>query len=312
MRILITEQQLDTLTDTLKPKREDWNKERLMNLVKDNPKYLDIEGNPYDYSLIQYDINDRIKVRNEIPIVCHAKYDYGDKEGQEHGEFPKILRTWIVHPTASCPQCLAQKMRNNFIEKSRESHLDPDKYDYTMVDFTDPRYIVPGRERDGHRRFSIFCKTHNEFFTQDANVHKRGGGCPPCAESKGEAVVAKYLDSKGINYERYKRFVGLKNVYPLEYDFYLPDYKMLIEFDGELHFEPSNHTNGEAKFKTQQINDRIKDSYVMNNPDIVRLIRVFVKTDTEKIKNIPDILNKLIYMKTNDKIVYNSDYPKLQ
>ena len=89
MRIVLTEQQVETLTNTLTPKREEWNKERLMNLVTDNPKYLDIEGNPYDYSLVQYDVFDRIKVRNEIPIVCHSKFDYGNKEGEEHGEEAK-------------------------------------------------------------------------------------------------------------------------------------------------------------------------------------------------------------------------------
>ena len=312
MRIVLTEQQVETLTNTLTPKREEWNKERLMNLVTDNPKYLDIEGNPYDYSLVQYDVFDRIKVRNEIPIVCHSKFDYGNKEGEEHGMFRRVLRTWVNKgfDTATCPQCLAQKMRNNFIATSRENQIEPDKYDYTMVDYTDPRYIIPGREKYGHRKFPIFCKVHNDFFMQDTILHKRGSGCPDCSESKGEAVIAAYLESKGIKFTREKEFTGLINKRSLSYDFYLPDYKMLIEFDGDLHFIVSRYTNGAAKLETQKINDRIKDNFVMDNPDIVSLIRIHVNTDTKEIKDIPDILNKLIYMKTNGKIVYNSTYPK--
>jgi hypothetical protein len=313
MKIVITEEQYVSIVSSLDEVSSSniWNKERFENLVKDNPKYLDIDGNPFDYSMIDYGVEDRIRLNDILPIICHAKFNYGNHDGEEHGDFPKSLRTWVHHPSATCPKCVAQKLRDDFIEGSRANHIDPDKYDYSLVDYTEPSYLIPGGERDGRRKFPIFCKKHNEFFMQDHKYHKSGGGCPSCAESKGEAAVALYLESKGINFEKGRKFTGLINQKSLSYDFYLPDYKILIEFDGELHFEPSNHTNGVAKFETQKINDRIKDLFAIDNPDIVRLIRVYVKTDTKQIKDIPDILNILLYKKTNEKIIYSPNYPKI-
>ena len=53
--------------------------------------------------------------------------------------------------------------------------------------------------------------------------------------------IAITFEENGITYEREKRFEGLVGSTPnsrLRYDFFLPQYNMLIEFDGEQHFAP--------------------------------------------------------------------------
>lgn len=61
--------------------------------------------------------------------------------------------------------------------------------------------------------------------------------CPECNYTKGENRILQYLLNNKINYisqKRFKNLLGLKKG-KLSYDFYLPDYNLLIEYQGEQH-----------------------------------------------------------------------------
>lgn len=89
-----------------------------------------------------------------------------------------------------------------------------------------------------------------------------GVGCPICNMSHGERKIKDYLNSYGYSYIQQKTFVGLVGVGggDLSYDFYVPDYNVLIEFQGEYH-------DGTAKIQTsmeffkQQEHDLRKRQY---------------------------------------------------
>jgi len=70
--------------------------------------------------------------------------------------------------------------------------------------------------------------------------------------SKGEKLVANYLKSKKIRYYKEKQFDWLinKDGNNLRFDFYLPKYRVAIEFDGIYHY-----TNNRQKY-----NDRCKNN----------------------------------------------------
>lgn len=75
----------------------------------------------------------------------------------------------------------------------------------------------------------------------------------------------------------------------LPFDFYLPSYNILIEYDGEHHFQPVKGWGGEEKFKLTQKNDEIKNNYCKdNNITLLRLPYTHTEND---IKN--EILNIL-------------------
>lgn len=67
--------------------------------------------------------------------------------------------------------------------------------------------------------------------------------CPFCSSvfpsSHGEYMVAMALDSLGVRYEIQKRFSGCKLKRLLPFDFYLVDFHVLIEYNGEQHFVPT-------------------------------------------------------------------------
>ena len=59
---------------------------------------------------------------------------------------------------------------------------------------------------------------------------------------------------------KYEDLVGINNI-PLSYDFYLHDYNLLIEYQGQQHEKPVDWFGGEEKFKRQKEIDKMKSNY---------------------------------------------------
>lgn len=123
-----------------------------------------------------------------------------------------------------------------------------------------------------HTRIWFKCLKCNEEFKTEPNAVLRVSGCPSCAESKGESEIRGYLISKGVDFDFQKTFPDCKRDRPLAFDFYVPSYNLLIEYDGKQHFEPIEFFGGEEGFKDQIERDRIKNNYAKNKG--INLIRV--------------------------------------
>lgn len=83
-------------------------------------------------------------------------------------------------------------------------------------------------------------------------------------KSWGETYIKNILDKKGIKYIREKKFPGCvspKNN-PLRFDFYLPEYHLLIEFQGKHHYEPvSKRYRAKKVHEYTKVHDMIKKIY---------------------------------------------------
>ena len=113
---------------------------------------------------------------------------------------------------------------------------------------------------------------------------KRGiCGCRYCSKdkgttrSKGEIETANVLDSYRIRYVEQKIFDNCKDKTYLPFDFYLMDYNILIEFDGEQHyfvvrFNGMSQEDAENNFIEIQKHDCIKTRYCLDNN--IQLIRI--------------------------------------
>jgi very-short-patch-repair endonuclease len=195
-----------------------------------------IHGDRYDYPEQEY-INSRGKIR----VIC-----------KEHGEF---ITNADKHSSGSgCRECAG----NN-----------PKTYDEWISVFRDVhgfRYTYPLQKITASRHITIICYKHGEF-QQGVNKHAyRSRGCPICRESKGEKSIAAFLDNNNIKYERQKKFDDCKNKFPLSFDFFLPDYKILIEYDGEQHFREVSHWGGKEQYDISQHRDKIKTEWVSSHP----------------------------------------------
>lgn len=81
----------------------------------------------------------------------------------------------------------------------------------------------------------------------------------PCMTiiSKGENKIKEVLIKYGVKFETQKRLDGIKKA---PFDFYLPDYNLLIEFQGRQHFEPVEKFGGKKQLIIQQeIDSRKKE-----------------------------------------------------
>jgi len=133
----------------------------------------------------------------------------------------------------------------------------------------------------------LICGT--KFNTYWSSINS-GSGCPNCSATKGERKVQIFLKDNDISYEQQKKFndlFGISGKRKLSYDFFLPDFNTLIEYDGVFHYAPmSNRKNMEEAikiFKRQQIHDQMKNKYASKN-DII-LIRI-PYTEYENIEEI--------------------------
>ena len=99
-----------------------------------------------------------------------------------------------------------------------------------------------------------------------------GTGCPYCNKSHGERIIQSWLDEYNIHYTTQKKYDDCVDVNPLPFDFYLPDYDILIEYDGIQHFQPVDFFGGQQAFEKLVYHDHIKTDYCLNNHiDLLRI-----------------------------------------
>lgn len=102
-------------------------------------------------------------------------------------------------------------------------------------------------------------------------------GCTKCGCNTTEFKVGKILSNNGFEYITQFSFEDCKDKRSLPFDFYIPSLNVLIEYDGEGHYQPVNFggiSDDEAlrhMLYTQQ-HDKIKTEYCKNNN--IPLIRI--------------------------------------
>lgn len=145
----------------------------------------------------------------------------------------------------------------------------------------------------------------NKFFDHDwiTSINGRtnsGSGCPWCNASHGERKIKAILSKLDVKYESQKRFTECKYKLLLPFDFYLPLYNVLIEYDGEQHFKPRKQFGGIEAFKIAKNNDNIKTEYAAKNN--IPLLRIpYTKFDyiEQEIQSFIGLINPKDYKQTS-------------
>lgn len=218
-----------------------------------------LHGNKYDYSLVDYD-----GMFKKVKIKC-----------LEHGEFGQTPKNHLLGK--GCPKCSGKNLtKTEILEELKVIH--DNLYDYSKSE--------PKRAKD---KIKIICKKHG-IFEQSLDCHKRGRGCPNCKKSKGETLIRKFLIDNCIKFESQKKFNDCKSINHLLFDFYLPNYNVCIEYDGEQHFNADKFYGGKKGLLEIQKRDNIKNNYCRTNN--IKLIRISFR----EFKNINEILTKKLIL----------------
>lgn len=224
-----------------------WNMKKMYDYCKENNLDLPKDGQEY--------------------TNLNAKYIY---ICPKHGEYYQV---WKVHKNGHlCKKCSLDKLSSKFskgyytyLEDCKTKGLD---LPLGIEDYVNAKTII-------HHR----CKICGYIYSQIPNAHLNGQGCPVCNESHGERYISNYLDNHSIKYIPQKKFHDLKDKNYLSYDFYLPDYTILIEYQGKQHYDSIDYFGGDSKFKNQQYHDKLKREYAKDNG--YKLLELHYSLDTQ-------------------------------
>lgn len=112
--------------------------------------------------------------------------------------------------------------------------------------------------------FWFICSKCGKSFTKiPNNIHNdHNVYCNICNKSKGEEEIKIILEKYNIEYDIQKKFDNLLGLGGgnLSYDFYLHEYNLLIEYQGEFH-DGTAITQSEKQYSKQIIHDKRKRKY---------------------------------------------------
>lgn len=111
-----------------------------------------------------------------------------------------------------------------------------------------------------------------EIYRENVKNGLRGKWCNICRRSGGEQEIERVLISLDIIYYREKPFPTLIHRHLLRFDFYISEYRLLIEFDGDKHFPGIREYNTNRiyvycsdKMLDQLIRDQKKNKWAKKN-----------------------------------------------
>ena len=223
-------------------------------------------GDKYDYSKVV----PQKALKDEVTIICPT-----------HGEFRQRadmhLDGWGCkqcsgYPNKKSPEQRCQEWISKCIDK-----YGPDRYDYSRAheDYVNNDSLV-----------WIRCCIHDHWFRQtpDNNLRTVNGSCPICSaeftETQGEAAIRRWLLKHGItNFKQDE--VTIEHHNPrcrrqyLRPDFWLPDYNLFIEYNGEQHYEEIDYFNTDDwTFQDQQIRDETLRQYCADPKHFHHLLEI--------------------------------------
>lgn len=172
--------------------------------------------------------------------------------------------------TQKCPYCEAKAKRKpqSFFEQELK-----EKYGN--------EYKVLGQYNNAHEPILIEHQPCGfKWKVRPADLLRKAP-CPRCKKtSRGEKTIEFFLKENNIEYIWQYRF---KELPELSFDFFLPQFNLLIEFQGEQHYKAIPHFGGIDKFKRQQYNDNRKREYCKNHSFSLLEIKY---TEINQISNI--------------------------
>ena len=232
-----------------------------------------IHGDKYDYSKVEY-----VNANDKVCIIC-----------PEHGEFWQAPSQHLSG--RGCEFCAKKKLSSLFSKTTEQFILEArkihgDKYDYSKVEYINAKTKV-----------CIICPEHGEFW-QIPDSHLRGGGCINCnAFQKSTQKIVELLNELKISYVREHTFKWLGKQ---RLDFYLPDYNIAIEYQGEQHFHPVKYFGGEKRFNDRLERDSRKKILCDKNGVKIIYVSFWDKCKDDIINNIDDLKNVLKKINSNE------------
>jgi NADH pyrophosphatase NudC (nudix superfamily)/very-short-patch-repair endonuclease len=170
----------------------------------------------------------------------------------------------FINNDRGCKKCSGRLKKTQIEAEELVSNKCKEK-NYTLIE----PFIYINNTTKLHLKCNI---DNHEWFPEYNGFINCNKGCPICNDSHGESTINRILTEKNIIFKREYKFENCKYKKLLQFDFYLPEYNICIEFDGIQHFEKIEKWGGEKTLKETQIRDNIKNIFCLENN--IKLIRI--------------------------------------
>lgn len=237
------------------------------------PKWEDIVSlfDSYGYILLS---KEYISAKSKLEYICPNHQEYGSQYVTYNN----------LKQGCGCKYCGREHMA-----KSRRLSFDEVKNIFDQHDMI----LLDQEYKNSNIPLAYICKHHPEFGIQYmalSNAYKQH--CPHCNIIKGESKISSYLLNNNISFisqKSYDDLLGTKGG-KLSYDFYLPNFNLLIEYQGEQHEHPIDRFGGLQQFEIQQEHDARKREYAKRHG--IKLLEIWYYD----FKNIEEILDDQILL----------------
>lgn len=224
-------------------------------------------------------ISNKEEIKNNttyVKIVCPL-----------HGEHEMRINNLINGK--GCPSC-------NYDKRSEEYRLPANEVEMRISNLGGKLLNKGDYKNRYEKNLIIECPWCGNAFTTSFVLFVQHGGqaCSDCkdSESLGEKKIRMFLEQNQIVFKQEKWFVDCRDINPLPFDFYLPDFNICIEFNGEQHYNEGHF--GHSNLNYVQTHDAIKSNYCDDNN--IKLITI----PYWEFNNIELILNKELMISHED------------
>ena len=219
----------------------------------------------------QDDLTD--KIFGSLQVLCKAKNKNGNTYWKckcKCGNEIEVLSYNLKNGNTKSCGCL-QKNRTSNVRKS----------DITMKKFGKLTALYPTTKRSSDNKIIWHCKCECGNYIDISIACLTSGNTSSCGcigKSKGEGKIEQLLKDNNIVFEKQKHFDNCRfpdTNYHAYFDFYIPDYNLLIEYDGNQHFyyfDSQNTWNNKDNFQKVLEHDNYKNDWCINNN--ITLIRI--------------------------------------
>lgn len=226
--------------------------------------YIDIKGKSFGM-LTVISLCDEVESNGSRKWLCKC----------ECGKYTKITYTNLIHGRIKSCGCLREK----YVQSISKDYIGKTFGKLTVVGKQEKR------SNGGKTLWKCKCECGNiTYVTTDCLSNGNTRSCGKCLKSIGEEIIASFLNDMGITYEREYRFNDCKYRKKLSFDFYIPEFNTVIEYDGKQHFEPVKYWGGKQAYDEIKTRDKIKNDYCeLKN---IHLVRIPYTEPIEKIQTI--------------------------
>lgn len=180
-----------------------------------------------------------------------------------------IIETSYIH---------AKTMIENFGDLGYFLNMTEDEFLNAEMQKGSKRVVIVGNTKNSEN-----WRVRLDHFKRDALSH-----CNKTGMSSGELIINQILSNNSILFEQEKVVYIKGNKH--KFDFYIPERRVFIEYDGEQHFNKRLHW-GVDSYSTRKSKDEEKDLYCIENNYRILRIPYTIKEVSEILKIISDYLD---------------------